>query len=68
MSGVNLDRLSDEQIDELVAGCRSLRALRERYVESSQQPLPGPHEGFLGDSLVIESTEPKQKSKTTRGQ
>lgn len=36
MSGVNLDSLSDEQIDELIVGCRRLRALRDGYLSSPE--------------------------------
>lgn len=34
MSGVNLDALSDEQVDAMIAGCRALRALRAPYVNA----------------------------------
>jgi hypothetical protein len=39
MSGVNLEALSDEQLDELIAGCRILRRLREPYLQAEQKPL-----------------------------
>jgi hypothetical protein len=39
MSGVNLDALSDEQLDELIAGCRALRRLREPYLQGEQKSL-----------------------------
>jgi hypothetical protein len=43
MSGVNLDVLSDEQWDEWIAGCRTLRAQRDRYVGADQlTPLATP--------------------------
>jgi hypothetical protein len=38
MSGVNLDALSDAQWDEWIAGCRTLRAMREPYLNSASQP------------------------------
>jgi hypothetical protein len=31
MSGVNLDALDEEQVNELIAGCRILRSLRAQY-------------------------------------
>jgi hypothetical protein len=36
MSGVNLDVLSDEQWDEWIAGCRTLRTLRDRHLSDDQ--------------------------------
>ncbi|HYQ92200.1 MAG TPA: hypothetical protein VES89_09040 [Candidatus Competibacteraceae bacterium] len=33
MSGVNLDALSEEQLDALIAGCRVLRTLRAPYLD-----------------------------------
>ena len=33
MSGVNLDALSEGQVEALIAGCRVRRALRALYVE-----------------------------------
>ncbi len=33
MSGVNLDALSEEQLDALIAGCRVLRGLRAPYLD-----------------------------------
>ena len=33
MSGVNLDALSKEQVDALIAGCRALRVLRAPYLD-----------------------------------
>jgi hypothetical protein len=41
MSGINLDLSSDEQWDELIAGCRVLRKMRDRHVKANQ-PTPSP--------------------------
>lgn len=45
MSGVNLDALSDEQLEELIAGCRTLRALRAPYLEQADAaPFSNPQD------------------------
>lgn len=46
MSGVNLDALSDKQWDEWIAGCRVLRALRDRQANTDQLTVsPTPKAG-----------------------
>jgi hypothetical protein len=42
MSGINLDVLSDEQWDELIAGCRTLRTLRDTHTIDQLTPSARP--------------------------
>lgn len=59
MSGVNLDVLSDEQWDEWIAGCRTLRTLRDRHI-STDQLTP------VSSSKAIRQSSEKSNTKTKR--
>jgi len=42
MSGVNLDALSDEQLDAMITGCRLLRTMRAPYLDGKAKTDPSP--------------------------
>ncbi|MFO1433246.1 MAG: hypothetical protein U1F76_24625 [Candidatus Competibacteraceae bacterium] len=56
MSGVNLDALSEEQLDALIAGCRVLRALRAPYLEDKAKANRTP------PALKADAVEPTDRA------